>query len=860
MATVKILFNPSETHSYEGNICYQITHERKSGIIESNHKVLASEWDKRKSTLILPKTNDRVEKILTTKRRISTDVERIYKIIKHFENRGVSFTWNDVAEEYHQYRYYFSISIYMKRLAVKMRQSGHIRTSETYVSTLNSFLKFRQGEDFQLEYLSEELIGSYEAYLTNQGLVPNSVSFYMRILRATYNKAVSEGEMKHNQPFRKAYTGIGKTVKRALPISIIKKIRVLDLSENPSAAYARDIFMLSFYLRGMSFVDMAYLRKSDLSNGSINYRRKKTGQLLSIEWTREMQAIVDRYPNNRTKYLLPIICKSNMDPRSAYRNMSYNINHNLKIIAEILNLNAPLTLYCARHSWASAAQANGIPLNVISEGMGHSSQNVTQIYLASLDTSTVNNANRMIIQALGKRKGFYNFANKKTSIDMKELKCPNCQHVFQVDEDLFESLANQVRNAAFDDEVKRRTAEIRMQIELEQRENSKDTERKFNEQLSRKDIELEKRETSIAVLKEKLDAMSAAKDAEFSRQLAIRDAEIEKLKSALAQNDNKQRIAILEERQNNVDQLRKKEAVISELKTQAATERSKAIERENSLKEQHALELRQKQELIDYYKEMKARLSTKMIGETLEVHCHNEFNRVRAMMYPNAYFDKDNDASDGSKGDFIFRDYIDGIEYISIMFEMKNESDTTATKHRNEDFFAKLDRDRTKKGCEYAVLVSLLESDSELYNEGIVDVSYRYPKMFVIRPQFFMSVISLLSQASRKSISYRQQLEQIKQQSIDVTNFEQQLNAFRDAFGRNYRLASEKFRAAIEGIDKSIASLQKIKDALLGSENNLRLANDKAEALTIKKLTRGNKTMQAKFDEVRRNSEEDLSR
>lgn len=439
---------------------------------------------------------------------------------------------------------------------------------------------------------------------------------------------------------------------------------------------------------------------------------------------------------------------------------------------------------------------------------------------------------------------------------MKELKCPNCRHVFQVDEDMFESLANQVRNTAFENEVRRRTEEIKKQIELERHSASIDAEKKFNDKLNEKAIELEKRDATIALLKEKLDSISTAKEAEFDRKLSQRDSEIEKLKSAIAQNDNSKRIAVLEERQHSADALREKDEEINALKTQAATERSKAIERENNLKEQHALEIRQKQELIDYYKEMKARMSTKMIGESLEVHCHNEFNRVRAMMYPNAYFDKDNDASEGSKGDFIFRDYIDGMEYISIMFEMKNENDTTATKHRNEDFFAKLDRDRTQKKCEYAVLVSLLEADNDLYNEGIVDVSYRYPKMYVIRPQFFMSIISLLSQASRKSIDYRIQLEQARQQSIDVTNFEQQLNAFREGFGRNYRLASEKFRAAIEGIDKSIASLQKIKDALLGSENNLRLANDKAEALTIKKLTRGNPTMKAKFDEARNNISE----
>ncbi len=326
------------------------------------------------------------------------------------------------------------------------------------------------------------------------------------------------------------------------------------------------------------------------------------------------------------------------------------------------------------------------------------------------------------------------------------------------------------------------------------------------------------------------------------------------LKSIVAQDENKRKIALLEERNATAEKLRQKDREIAELQTSIANERNNANQRLNSLKEQHTLEIRQKQELIDYYKELKAKLSTKMIGESLEQHCQNEFNRMRAMMYPNAYFEKDNDASEGSKGDFIFRDYSDGIEYISIMFEMKNENDTTATKHRNEDFFAKLDRDRTKKNCEYAVLVSLLESDNDLYNEGIVDVSYRYPKMYVIRPQFFMSVISMLSQASRKSVDYQRQLDIAKQQNIDVTNFEQQLNAFREGFGRNYRIASEKFRAAIEGIDKSIASLQKIKDALLGSENNLRLANDKAEALTIKKLTRGNPTMKAKFDEARENN------
>ncbi len=436
---------------------------------------------------------------------------------------------------------------------------------------------------------------------------------------------------------------------------------------------------------------------------------------------------------------------------------------------------------------------------------------------------------------------------------MKELKCPNCQHVFTVDHDLFESLANQVRTAAFDDEVKRRAEEMRQRMNLEIQSKTKEIESKFARTLGEKELEISRRDNKIELINQKLSAATAEKEAEMTKKLAARDAEIEKLKSELAQTDNTRRIALLEERQNSAEQLRKKENEIAELRNSVATERNKAIERENSLKEQHDLELRQKQEIIDYYKDMKARLSTKMIGESLEVHCQNEFNRMRAMMFPNAYFEKDNDAREGSKGDFIFRDYADGVEYISIMFEMKNEADTTATKHQNEDFFAKLDRDRNTKGCEYAVLVSLLEADNELYNEGIVDVSYRYPKMYVIRPQFFMAVISMLTQASRKSVEYKLELARARQMSIDVTNFEQQLDTFRDGFSRNYRLASEKFQKAIEEIDKSISHLQKIKEALIGSENNLRLANDKAEALTIKKLTRGNPTMKAKFDEARNN-------
>lgn len=285
-------------------------------------------------------------------------------------------------------------------------------------------------------------------------------------------------------------------------------------------------------------------------------------------------------------------------------------------------------------------------------------------------------------------------------------------------------------------------------------------------------------------------------------------------------------------------------------------EKQQAVNSANSIKEQYEYQLKMAKEQLDYYKEMKIRMSTKMIGESLEIHCSTQFNQMMRPVMPNAYFEKDNDASGGSKGDFIFRDFADdGTEYVSIMFEMKNEADETASKHKNEDFFKKLDADRKSKRCEFAVLVSLLEPDNELYNGGIVDVSYKYDKMYVIRPQFFLPIISLLVQTSKKSLEYKQQLAIAQSQSVDVSNFENQLNDFRDKFGKNYRLASEKFKTAIDEIDKSILHLQKIKDALIGSENNLRLANDKAESLTIKKLTRNNPTMKQKFDEARKGSD-----
>lgn len=445
---------------------------------------------------------------------------------------------------------------------------------------------------------------------------------------------------------------------------------------------------------------------------------------------------------------------------------------------------------------------------------------------------------------------------------MNEIKCPKCGNVFSVNEADYASIATQVRNKEFQDELSARLAE------------------KEREYAMRQEMEIGKKEAEISRLKESLDGISNAKELEFKKILDEKEQEIARLNIAMAENEGRRKIAVLETENSFRDKLRAKDteiaelkgkmvseiaevkgkaaSEIAELKSMAASEKDAAMLREKSLMERFNMQLREKQEQIDYYKDLKTRMSTKMIGETLEIHCSTEFNRVRASMYPKAYFEKDNDARGGSKGDFIFRDYDeDGTEYISVMFEMKNEMDETATKHRNEDFFAKLDKDRREKDCEYAVLVSLLEPDSELYNEGIVDVSYRYPKMYVVRPQFFMPLISLLSQASKKSIEYRKALALAQRQSVDVSNFEEQLNDFKNRFANNYRLASEKFKKAIEEIDKSIDHLQKIKEALLGSENNLRLANNKAEELTIKKLTRNNPTMKEKFEQARRDNGQD---
>ena len=451
---------------------------------------------------------------------------------------------------------------------------------------------------------------------------------------------------------------------------------------------------------------------------------------------------------------------------------------------------------------------------------------------------------------------------------MRELKCPKCGNVFSVDEADYASIVNQVKGAEFDAEVNRRIAELHHQQEAEEKARAATAEKAHQSELFKKDQAISEKDGEIARLKEQISAMDDRQKLAVGSAVADKDKEIAALKAAINKGSQDLEIAVLKERQQAKEAAQAKDAEIAELRSEAKLAASEASLREKQLqaeyegklqvvKSEAASRLRVAEEEVERLKDFKTRLSTKMVGESLEVHCSTVFESELRALLPNAYFEKDNDASGGSKGDFIFRDTEDGQEYISIMFEMKNEMEDTATKHKNEDFFKKLDADRNAKGCEYAVLVSLLEPESDLYNGGIVDVSHRYPKMYVIRPQFFKAIITLLVNAAKKTIDYQRQLAIARSQSIDVTNFEGQLEAFKDAFGRNCQLAGERFKTAIDEIDKSIAHLQKIKDALIGSENNLRLANDKADNLTIKRLTRGNPTMKAKFEEARQKAQHD---
>ena len=400
MASIKVKFRPSTVADHEGTIYYQIIHERKVRQLLSDYKVFPSEWDESRSMVTTTQKSERKAFILSIRERIRWDVERLNKIDKKLDANGLTYTADDVIDEFNRYANEYSLFNFMESIIVKLKQNGKVRTSETYKSALSSFKKFRHDEDIMLDCLTSEIMEAYEAWHKGRGVAPNTISFYTRILRAVYNRAVEDDIIENRNPFKHVYTGVDKTVKRALPLPVIKKIKALDLSLNTSLDYARDMFLMSFYLRGMSFIDMAFLKKSDLKNGYVTYRRRKTGQQLIIEWTKEMQMILDKSPENATDYLLPIIKNPGTNERCTYRNMGYNINQNLKKIAKMVGVQIPLTLYVARHSWASAAKAKGIPLSVISEGMGHDSEATTQIYLASLDTSVVDRANSLILKSL----------------------------------------------------------------------------------------------------------------------------------------------------------------------------------------------------------------------------------------------------------------------------------------------------------------------------------------------------------------------------------------------------------------------------------------------------------------------------
>ena len=427
---------------------------------------------------------------------------------------------------------------------------------------------------------------------------------------------------------------------------------------------------------------------------------------------------------------------------------------------------------------------------------------------------------------------------------MNEIKCPKCNEMFKIDESGFADIVKQVRDSEFDKAIKEREALLKADAEKTVKLAEADMKNALQVRSAQKDSE-------IAALKAKIEA------AETEKRLAVTEAltEIEKERNSLkAELDKKDAVMKLVEadiRSSLQNDIAKRDAQIIEYKAKMQLQDTEKQLLEASLKDKYTAELKTKDEMIAYYKDMKAKLSTKMVGETLEQHCEIQFNQIRATAFPRAYFEKDNETKSGSKGDYIYREVDeDGNEIISIMFEMKNEGDETATKKKNEDFLKELDKDRNEKGCEYAVLVSLLEADSELYNTGIVDVSHRFPKMYIIRPQFFIPMITVLRNAAMNSLKYKSELALVRNQNIDITNFEENLEKFKSGFAYNYDLASRKFKTAIDEIDKTISNLIKTKEALLSSDNHLRLANNKAENLTIKRLTRNNPTMAAKFAEL----------
>lgn len=431
---------------------------------------------------------------------------------------------------------------------------------------------------------------------------------------------------------------------------------------------------------------------------------------------------------------------------------------------------------------------------------------------------------------------------------MNEIKCPKCGTVFQIDEREYDSIVKQIRDKEFEHEL-----HIRDEQHKQDKENSiklaeANLSSKLKKELNKKDLELTNLKNELKVKEEQV---SNKLEKEYNEELNKKTLEITELKNQIKIKDTESELAIK-------DTIAKKDKELNDLSNELSLSKNEYLLKEKNLKESYEEKLKNKDEQIAYYKDFKARQSTKMIGESLEVHCSNEFNSLRPL-FKNAYFEKDNDVKTGSKGDFIFRDYDDeGTEIVSIMFEMKNEADETSTKHKNEDFLRELDKDRKEKNCEYAVLVSLLEIDNEYYNNGIVDMSHKYEKMYVIRPQFFIPLITLIRGIAINSLGYKKELATIRNQNIDISNFEEKMESFKEGFGRNYRLASEKFKKAIDEIDKTIDHLQKTKEALLSSENNLRLANNKAEELTIKKLTSGNETMAKMFEELEEKNKEDL--
>lgn len=427
---------------------------------------------------------------------------------------------------------------------------------------------------------------------------------------------------------------------------------------------------------------------------------------------------------------------------------------------------------------------------------------------------------------------------------MNEIICPNCQKAFKVDEAGFAEILKQVRNHQFEEELQERLRITEREKNSEIELNKEKFKSYLQEQLSKKDAEISQ--------------LKSVNELELTGKVSEKEKEILELKARIEKAETEKKLAISEAVQK-VE--KEKNSIENEKKDLSSLLKNKDLEKElseKSLKEQFNEKLRSKDEIIkfkdeeiDRVKDMKAKLSTKMLGETLEQHCEIEFNKLRATAFQNVYFEKDNDSRSGSKGDFVYRELDDsGNEIISIMFEMKNEADQTATKKRNEDFFRELDKDRSEKKCEYAVMVSLLEAENEFYNTGIVDVSHRFSKMYVVRPQFFIPIITLLRNAAMNSLQYKKELALVRNQNIDITNFEEKIDIFKQGFAKNYELASRQFKTAVDEIDKTITHLQKTKDALLSSVNNLRLANNKAEDLTIKKLTYGNPTMKAKFDDL----------